>query len=295
MTKDSARPIRIMLGDTGFLQFEIEGLQGTRRWLETHATPLRNSSGAIDAMLGVTRDITERRQAERHIERLNRLYAILSETNQMIVRVRFEEELFASITRIAVDFGGLVCAWIGLLDEKTRRLNPVSIYGPQADYADGIRISLDPDVAEGHGPGSKAMREGCRQVANDFLGDPALAPWHEAAQKAGIRASAAFPLRREGRIVGVLNLYAGEANFFIEDVLQLLDEMAADISFALDNFAREERRREAELAMHESEMRLRLALAASRQGIYDINLKTGRRVYDPEYAAMLGYDLAEFS
>jgi diguanylate cyclase (GGDEF)-like protein/PAS domain S-box-containing protein len=56
---------RVMAGENATLAFEVAGLKGTHRWLETHATPLRDTeTGAINKLLGVTRDITERRRAE---------------------------------------------------------------------------------------------------------------------------------------------------------------------------------------------------------------------------------------
>jgi len=55
---------RVLHGESGMLEFEIIGLKGTRRWLESHIVPLRNKSNQIEALLGVTRDITARKQAE---------------------------------------------------------------------------------------------------------------------------------------------------------------------------------------------------------------------------------------
>ncbi|MDD5175951.1 MAG: EAL domain-containing protein [Sterolibacterium sp.] len=55
---------RVFAGESGNLTFEIQGLKGGRRWLETYAVPLRNSLGQITALLGLTRDITSSRQAE---------------------------------------------------------------------------------------------------------------------------------------------------------------------------------------------------------------------------------------
>lgn len=55
---------RVLQGGTESLEFEIQGLRGTRRWLETHAAPYRDAAGQITSMLGVTRDITERKRAE---------------------------------------------------------------------------------------------------------------------------------------------------------------------------------------------------------------------------------------
>ncbi|HET9838231.1 MAG TPA: PAS domain S-box protein [Candidatus Angelobacter sp.] len=51
-------------GKSGKFEFEITGLKGARRWLQTHATPLFGQAGRVEAMLGITRDITEQKTAE---------------------------------------------------------------------------------------------------------------------------------------------------------------------------------------------------------------------------------------
>jgi PAS domain S-box-containing protein len=55
---------RVFRGESGKLEFEIIGLRGTRRRVETHAVPLRDRGGKVTAALGITRDVTGRRQAE---------------------------------------------------------------------------------------------------------------------------------------------------------------------------------------------------------------------------------------
>ena len=60
---------RVFDGESGILEFEIQGLKGGRRWLETHAVPLRNESGDVIQSLGVTRDITQRKHAEAELAR----------------------------------------------------------------------------------------------------------------------------------------------------------------------------------------------------------------------------------
>jgi len=54
---------RVCGGEKGSLEFDIVGLKGTRRRMETHAVPLHRPDGLI-VQLGITRDITERRRAE---------------------------------------------------------------------------------------------------------------------------------------------------------------------------------------------------------------------------------------
>ncbi|MHB8482695.1 MAG: two-component system response regulator [Nitrospiria bacterium] len=59
---------RVFDGETGQLEFEILGIKGARRWLETNAVPLRNARGEIIALLGMTRDITEKKRVVEQFE-----------------------------------------------------------------------------------------------------------------------------------------------------------------------------------------------------------------------------------
>ncbi|MFA6053431.1 MAG: PAS domain S-box protein, partial [Methylobacter sp.] len=69
----------VFKGESGNLEFELQGLKGSRRWLDTHAVPLRNSRGQITALLAVTRDITESRvSGTARQEALDRLQKIAS-------------------------------------------------------------------------------------------------------------------------------------------------------------------------------------------------------------------------
>jgi len=65
-----------------------------------------------------------RQEQQRHIARLNRIYAVLSGINATIVRVRDREQLFREACRIAVRAGGFQLAWIGVVEEKTNSVKP---------------------------------------------------------------------------------------------------------------------------------------------------------------------------
>ncbi len=62
---------RVFAGEAGSLEFELIGFKGGHRWLDTHAVPLRDPHGGIIARLGVTRDISERKEATRHLHLLD--------------------------------------------------------------------------------------------------------------------------------------------------------------------------------------------------------------------------------
>lgn len=55
---------KVSSGVPGKLEFQIRGNKGTLRWLETHAAPLFDAHGAVESIIGVTRDITESKQSD---------------------------------------------------------------------------------------------------------------------------------------------------------------------------------------------------------------------------------------
>ena len=112
------------------------------------------------------------------------------------------------------------------------------------------------------------IREGKPSVFNDFANDPRALPWHKAATAHGMRAAAALPICFQGRVWGALTVYAAEAGVFQDKEIALLEEAAADISFALDNIEREAQRRRAEEALRESEDRYRSLVELSPDAIF---------------------------
>jgi len=58
---------RVFRGESETVEYEIVGLKGARRWLETHAVPMRDENGMITAALGISRDITERKRSSQQI------------------------------------------------------------------------------------------------------------------------------------------------------------------------------------------------------------------------------------
>lgn len=53
---------RVLAGESVQMLFEVLGLKGGRRWLETHAVPMLDKGEVVQ--LAVTRDVTERKRAE---------------------------------------------------------------------------------------------------------------------------------------------------------------------------------------------------------------------------------------
>ncbi len=192
------------------------------------------------------RNISERKADQGKVLRYTQLYAALSQGNKAIVYSATEEELFLKVCRAAVLYGGMKMAWIGIVDAGTLVVRPVSSFGDDLEYLKAVVISADVDSPFGHSPAGTAIRENQPFWCQDFLNDPATGLWHESAAESGFASSASLPLLKEGVVIGAFTLYSGETNSFDDSARNLLVEMATDISFALDNFQRKLRHKQAE-------------------------------------------------
>ena len=213
---------------------------GTQLWIE-----IRRCAHCIDGLVSVVvlvRDITARRLADSRIRHLNRVYAILSGINTLIVRVRNREELFREACRIPVEQGGFPACWIGIVDRETGRLVPAASAGMSLPYRAALAEMLlhgPPDALEPSYVIS-AVREKRIRLCNDSRNDEHVLAGEQHALH-GIRSFAILPLIVADEAVGVLGLYAAETDFFHEDELRLLSELAGDVSFAIDHIDKQER------------------------------------------------------
>jgi len=175
------------------------------------------------------------------VARLNRVYSVLSGINTTIVRVRERDELFAEACRIAVEHGKFAMAWIGMVDAASENVKPAAIAGRDEGYLDRIVLTANEDTLDNCKLVARALSRLEPVICNDISADEAMSQWKDEALKRGFRSVAVFPLVLEQHPVGVFALYAPEPDFFDEQEMKLLIEMAGDISFALDHIAKEEK------------------------------------------------------
>jgi PAS domain S-box-containing protein len=214
----------------------------------------------------IVRDITERNQARAQLEDANRLYAVLSGSNQAIAKAVTEQEVFDSVCQIGAETGGFKIVAIGLADESGTWLRPVACAGESRSYARPIELAGGADSA-GENPIVEAFHTGRVCVIDDIAGEPNPTPWHERARAGGLGAAACVPLSRQGRVAGVLAIFKAEAHFSIEREVSLVEEMGADISYALERLDVERKRNEAEAALRASEQRYRQLVESLPGGI----------------------------
>ncbi|MBI5782661.1 MAG: EAL domain-containing protein [Gammaproteobacteria bacterium] len=83
----------VLRGHKGKTEFEITGLKGTHRWMETHAVPLPDEQGGPPLVLSITRDITERKMTERRLRQLAHFDSLTDLPNRVQLIERLEETM----------------------------------------------------------------------------------------------------------------------------------------------------------------------------------------------------------
>jgi PAS domain S-box-containing protein/putative nucleotidyltransferase with HDIG domain len=199
-------------------------------------------------VLATMEDITERKRAEAHVLRLNRLYATISQINEAIVRASDRDNLFSLICRVAIDYGQFSMAWIGLVDGSSDLVVPVAAAGSELAALNDMDIRYR-DEYRGAGVVGRAIRAGRCAICQDITGDPGMAAWRESALSHGYHSVAAVPFRSQGSIIGALAVYAAEPNAFDAEDEGLLDQISGDLSFAIDSIDAGAKRKQAEASL----------------------------------------------
>jgi diguanylate cyclase (GGDEF)-like protein len=194
---------------------------------------------AIGTQIG---QFIERKNQQQKIARLNRIHAVLSGINSAIMRIRDRQQLLEEACRIAVEHGKLELAWIGSFDPVTLDVTPVASRGHGTEEMSQHNSTARADVPEGEGLIGQAIRERKPMFSNDISSLPTKGgKRREEALRLGYRSVIVLPLFVAGAVVGILSLFGKESNFFSDEEIELLTELAGDISFALEYIDKEEK------------------------------------------------------
>jgi PAS domain S-box-containing protein len=220
------------------------------------------------SLLATVRDLTEILAARRRIERQRDLYDLLSQCNQAIVQTEDKPSLFNELCRLAVERGHFVFACV-------YEVGAGGVVVPTARYGDDHGYL--PDAL----PGNEALRSRRPAVFNDFGSDSRFSEQREGESSRGIQAVAAFPFSEHGGATAALALYGSERGYFDPEICATLEEIAADVSHALDTL---HTRRELE----ENRLLLQSIINASDAEIYAFDTE-GRTILTNEaFARALG-------
>jgi diguanylate cyclase (GGDEF)-like protein len=193
----------------------------------------------------VTRAVREaeesrhRLQRDEKMSRLNRIRAVQSGISASIVRTRDRRQLFQEICDVAVERGHFRLAWIGLTVADTTSVIPVARSGEDGGYVEEF-MRRPAEVLGADSLIGTAVRERKEIVVNQIEEEPRVALPERALQQ-GYGSMIALPLISEDAVMGFWVIYEAERGFFDVEETRLLSDIAADVSFALDYIAKQER------------------------------------------------------
>jgi diguanylate cyclase (GGDEF)-like protein/PAS domain S-box-containing protein len=278
-----------------FRDFELVQLRadGGRVYLQVSGEPVYYPDGAFKGYRGTVRDISERKRKEAETAQLGRMYRALSAANEAILRATSPQEMFQRACDIAVEAGGFLVGTVFVVEREDGRLSRVAASGAAAALVKDIVPDIDDAAPGGGGVLGRAYRTGASAVSNDYANDPATAARRGLVRSYHVGAAAAFPLLVDGRVEGLFGLQHAERQAFSDELTGLLQRLADNISFALENFRRDRRRVQAEAAMQQSEAWFRQTFELAGSGIAHVAmdgrfLRVNRRLCE-----ILGYAEAE--
>ncbi len=166
------------------------------------------------------------------------LYNMLSESNQAMVRLTDEKELFAEVCRIMTEIGGFDSAWIGLLNKQTLDVKSIASSGITDGIIKKIKVSTDVNTPWSKGISAMAMINNEPIIENDILSTEISyqSAWLDALKLSGIQSIAALPIVINGQVIGVLTLSKEQKDFFTAEYTQLLIEVVNDITFSVSSY-----------------------------------------------------------
>ncbi len=183
--------------------------------------------------------IIERKHAEETLKKQNRDMHSLADASNVILQQMVgnitNEQLHETICDIAVKYFDLRMVWLGLIEQNSFDIKPVSSAGYVEGYLSDVKITYD-DSPTGMGPSGMAVKTLHPQVINDRNHVFQYLPWREEAKKRGYQSSMAAPLlSTDGAPLGVLNFYSAETGFFTDERVRLLSVLANQAATAIDN------------------------------------------------------------
>ena len=282
-------------GSTNRLTYEKRFIRkdGSTVWAEVNVSPLRDIDGKVCLYIGNAVDITERKRAQIIETRLSRANRLSSRCGSTIVHAQDEQALLNDVCQLAVETGGYLMAWIGFAEnDAAKTVRPAASCGYEAGYLDNINVTWSDDES-GQGPVGTAIRTSTTTAIQDVHTNPRMVPWREAAIKRGYQSCISLPLIDNKRVIGVLSLYSAEPYSFDADEVNLLEELASDLSFGIQTLRERAERVAAQSAFKRESEKTRVLLHNASDGIHILDYDGNLIEVSDSFCAMLGYSREE--
>ena len=272
------------------LEFRFQHPDRTVTWVYGQSVVERAADGQAIGYVGSITDISDRKAAEQALAVQRDYNHLIAEINSRFVDVGLSE-LDAAISHTLQSLGEFLQVETSYLFRFDAQQNTLSMtyewckpgISPQLEQAQNLPWEAFP---WGHARLLRQKEVLCVPTVAQLPPEAAIdqANW----QRFNLSSIIAAPLIKNSELTGFIGFaYFSQDRAWDEDTIRLLKQVGETIAGA-------QARTNAEQQVQLNEERLRLALTAANQGLYDLNIQTGDVIVSQEYAAMLGYDPATF-
>jgi PAS domain S-box-containing protein len=272
-----------------YLEYRFQNTTGQITWALGQAAAERGAAGEIIGYVGTITDISDRKAVEQALK-------IQRDFNQLIAEItsRFVDlsptDLDAEIERTLQLIGEITqvdTSYLFIFDQEQDMVRMTHEWC-KPDYS--RQIAKAQAIPQSGCPWSNALLKQREIIYVPYIADlpPEAAIDQATWQHFNLTAVLVVPLIQKSIVTGFMGFASySQAMDWEEETIRLLRVMGQTIANAQE-------RTQDKYRLYVSEERLRLALAVTNQGLYDLNMQTGEAIVTPEYATMLGYDPSTF-
>lgn len=193
--------------------------EGEHIWVSTTKAPLKDADGHIIGLVGMSRDITERKQVEeslsKHVEQLSTLQRVDAELNHRLNTSYVLSMALDAAVRLSQANHGFIA-----FEEDGSFVVQESV----GSYPKGFVLDQDRSITK------RVIHSEKAELITDVSQDP---DYYEAIE--GTQAQITIPLISQERFIGILNLETNKAEHFTEEVFEFLKLVTARVAVAVDN------------------------------------------------------------
>lgn len=257
------------------IQYRIKTKNSEYKWVKSSGKPYVDLQGVYAGYTGISVDLTNEVVNQNKYVNLSRLYAILSKVNQAIINNNDEIKLLESICEIGYRYGGFKITWIGLLNGK--QFEALSINGENSAIYNQLNlINLEADANKLL---FNTLLKGeiylCNKSETCIFNNEIL----KNLQNIGVESLAAIPILKNSILFGIFIIFTKESHIFDESEVELLQEVAVSLKFAVEKIENEKSKLIAENNLKVSETKFR-ELVESMTEVFLLNsYETQKNVY----------------
>lgn len=204
-------------------------------------------------------------EADRQLKHLNQMLRSVRNVNQLITREKNRQRLLEEACHILYRVHGYLLVWIGLVDASGEKVTPAAWIGEGENYLELISKSWVKSTGES--PDQETIHSRRVVVIQDFSFELRFSQKRENMLAFGIHSGAWAPIMHGERVFGVLCMLSDRINAFSPEELELLQELAGDLGFAIYNIDVEADRNRVVERLSDREARLFAIFRAAPIGI----------------------------